>query len=132
MKKAYTYISGSLIAVFGLITLFLSTSVILDLFGIRAKEGNYVLFVVWANFISSLIYLFAAYGILQYKKWTCKLLASTVVILILAISGLYFHINSGGIYETKTVGALFFRIGLSIVFTILAYFNYKKIRPNES
>jgi len=132
MKKVYTYLSGSLIAAFGLLTLFLSSSIILDLFGIRAQEGNYVLFVVWANFISSLIYLFAAYGIFRYKKWTSKLLASTIIILVLAISGLYFHINSGGIYEAKTVSALFFRIGLSIVFTILAYFNYKKIKPNES
>ena len=105
---------------------------IFDLFGIRAKEGNYVLFVVWANFISSLIYLFAAYGFFRYEKWTSKLLAATVVILVLAISGLYLHINSGGIYEIKTVSALFFRIGLSTVFTILAYFNYKKIRPYEA
>ena len=128
MKKAYTYISGTLIAAFGLITLFLSTSIILDLFGIREKEGNYVLFVVWANFISSLIYLFAAYGVFRCKKWADKILAATVIILVMAISGLYFHINSGGIYETKTVGALFFRITLSVVFTILAYFNYKKFK----
>ena len=128
MKKVIAYLSGTLIGAFGLLTLFLSTSVILDLFGVREKEGNYVLFVVWANFISSLIYLFAAYGFFRFKTWTSKILALTVLILIFAIAGLYFHINSGGIYETKTVGALTFRISLSAVFTLIAFFSTKKLK----
>lgn len=128
MKKAYTYISGALITGFGLISLFLSASIIFDLFGIRTKVGNYVLFVVWANFISSLIYFFAAYGLFTYKKWASKVLAITLIILVLAIIGLYFHINSGGIYETKTIAALIFRITVSLIFTLLAYFNYKKFK----
>ena len=69
MKKYIPYILSTLLAGFGLLTLFLSTSVIFDLFGIRAKEGNYVLFVVWSNFISSILYLFAAYGFIKNKKY---------------------------------------------------------------
>jgi hypothetical protein len=46
MKKTLLYTLPILLTGFGLLTLFLSTSVIFDLFGIRAKEGNYVLFVV--------------------------------------------------------------------------------------
>ncbi len=128
MKKIIGYVSGTLIAAFGLLTLFLSTSVILDLFGVREKEGNYVLFVVWANFISSLIYLFAAYGFFTQKRWTSKITITTVAILVLAIAGLFFHIQSGGIYETKTIAALTFRIILSTVFTLLAYFSFNKNR----
>jgi hypothetical protein len=60
MKRYIQYILATILAGFGLLTLFLSSSVIFDLFGIRAKEGNYVLFVVWSNFISSILYLFAA------------------------------------------------------------------------
>ena len=67
MKKAIPYFLATILGAFGLLTLLLSTSVIFDLFGVRAKEGNYVLFVVWANFISSILYLFAAYGFVKTR-----------------------------------------------------------------
>jgi len=121
MKKAIPYILATILAAFGFLTLFLSSSVIFDLFGIRAKEGNYVLIVVWANFISSLIYLFAAYGFIGKRKWTSKILGISSGILIMAFIGFILHISSGGIYETKTIGAMIFRITLTIVFGLLAY-----------
>ena len=111
---------------FGLLTLFLSSSVIFDWFGIREKEGNYVLFVVWANFISSILYLFAAIGLIKLKKWATYLLGVSVAILVIAFLGLLMHINSGGIYETKTIGAMIFRTSLTFVFTITSYFIIKK------
>lgn len=46
MKKAFQYLFITFLAGFGLFTLFLSKSKIFDLFGIRAKEVNYILFVV--------------------------------------------------------------------------------------
>jgi hypothetical protein len=122
MKKIILIITVTILIGFGLITLFLSSSVIFDLFGIRAKEGNYVLFIVWANFISSLIYIIAAYGVIKYQKWSFKLLAFSTIILLSAFLGLFFHINNGGIYETKTVSAMIFRIILTAIFTISAYF----------
>ena len=124
MKKAIPYLLATILGAFGLLTLFLSTSVIFDLFGIRAKEGNYVLFVVWANFISSLLYLFAAYGFVKAKKWTVKILGISASFLTVAFIGLIFHINSGGIYETKTIGAMIFRISVTRAFTAIAYFSF--------
>ena len=126
MRKAIPYLFATALGAFGLLTLFLSTSVIFDLFGIRAKEGNYVLFVVWANFVSSLLYLFAAYGFVKSKKWTTKLLSVSASILTLAFIGLIFHIYSGGIYETKTIGAMIFRITMTLVFTTIAYFSFSR------
>ena len=122
MKKSLIYVASAILAGFGLLTLFLSTSVIFDLFGIRAKEGNYVLFVVWSNFISSILYLIAAYGFVKSKKWTISLLGFSTIILIIAFVGLKIHANSGGLYETKTVGAMIFRISVTLVFAIIAYF----------
>ena len=121
MKKAIPYFLATILGAFGLLTLFLSTSVIFDLFGVRAKEGNYVLFVVWANFISSILYLFAAYGFVKTRKWTASILGISASILVLAFIGLIIHINSGGIYETKTVGAMIFRISVTLVFAAIAY-----------
>ncbi len=121
MKKNLPKISAIILTAFGLLTLFLSTSVIFDFFGIRAKEGNYVLFVVWANFIASVIYLFAAYGFFKAKKWTTNVLGISAIILLSAFIGLLFHISNDGIYETKTVGAMIFRTTLTLIFTAIAY-----------
>ncbi len=126
MKTIAKYIFILLLTGFALLTLFLSSSVIFDWFEIRAKEGNYVLFVVWANFISSILYLVTVYGFVENKNWVVKPLLLSGLILILAQIGLFVHINSGGIYETKTVGAMFFRIALTIVFALLAYFVNRK------
>lgn len=126
MKKYIPFLSSLILAGFGLLTLFLSSSVIFDWFGIRAKEGNYVLFIVWANFISSLLYLISAYGFLKIKSWAFKALSVATVILVVALIGLFIHIYSGGIYETKTVFAMLFRISVTIAFTAIAYFSINK------
>ena len=122
MKKILRVSAAIILAVFGLITLFLSTSVFLDLFDVRAKEGNYVLHVVWANFFSSILYLFAAYGFLKTKKWTPHLLYLSTITLIAAFIGLLIYIQTGGIYEQKTIGAMLFRILFTLVFAIIAYY----------
>ena len=126
MRTTLKYTSSGLLAGFGLLTLFLSSSVIFDWFGIRAKEGNYVLFVVWANFISSMLYLISVYGFLKIESWAFKTLSVATFILAVALIGLFIHIYSGGIYETKTVFAMLFRISVTIVFTAIAYFSIKK------
>ncbi|MDD2305780.1 MAG: hypothetical protein PHP53_13850 [Prolixibacteraceae bacterium] len=130
MKKILPYLLASVLVAFGLLTLFLSSSVIFDLFGVRAKEGNYVLLVVWANFISSITYIIAAYGFIESKKWTAPLLGISTIVLISAFVGLLFHINTGGIYETKTIGAMIFRITVTLVFLALAYFTINKYKKN--
>lgn len=121
MNKTYRRILAVLLSAFALLTLFLSGSVIFDLFGIRAKEGNYVLLVVWANFISSLLYLVAAYGLIMLKKWPYKILIISVAILSAALAGLFIHIDQGGLYETKTIGAMVFRISITLVLSFFCY-----------
>ena len=133
MKKALQYLITIVLAGFALLTLFLSVSVIFDLFGIRAKEGNYVLLVVWANFISSILYMVAAYGLFKMKKWPVWLLAISAVILVAAFIGLKIHIDEGGLYETKTVNAMIFRIGLTTLLALASYFllKNKQLSKNE-
>lgn len=126
MKNLISYDIAFLLAVFGLLTLFLSASVIFDFFGIRAKEGNYVLFVVWANFISSIIYLVASYGFIKNKNWTVTILGISSLILINAFIGFIIYIYADGVHETKTIGAMIFRIALTIIFVAFAYFTINK------
>ena len=122
MKNVLKYILVAVLAAFGLLTFFLSTSVIFDLFGIRAKEGDYVLVVVWANFLASIAYLIAAVGIIRSQKWATTLLAVATIILLAAFVALMYHVNAGGLYETKTIGAMIFRTSLTLLFTLSAYF----------
>ena len=133
MKPIILKITASALLLFALLTLFLSGSVIFDLFGIRAKEGNYVPLVVWANFISSILYLAAAYGLFKMKKWSVWLLAISVVILVAAFIGLKLHISEGGLYEVKTVNAMIFRIGLTALLAVASYFllQNKQLSKNE-
>jgi hypothetical protein len=126
MKKALLYLVVAVLIGFGLLTLFLSTSVIFDLFDVRAKEGNYVLFVVWSNFISSFLYLISVYGLLTSKIWTFKTLGLATIVLSIAFIGFLLYIQSGGIHENKTVGAMVFRIALTLGFTLFAYFTINK------
>lgn len=126
MKHTILKIVSVLLLLYALLTLFLSGSVIFDLFGIRAKEGNYVPFVVWVNFISSILYLVAAYGLLKLKKWSAWVLLLAAVIILGAFIGLKFHINAGKLYETKTVSALLFRLLITIVFAASSWFLINK------
>ncbi|MBL7908008.1 MAG: hypothetical protein JNK36_06055 [Bacteroidia bacterium] len=133
MKQKILKITAIVLLLFALLTLFLSGSVIFNLFGIRAKEGNYVPLVVWANFISSILYLVAAYGLLKMKKWPVWLLVISAVILVAAFIGLKIHISEGGLYEAKTVNAMIFRIGLTILLAVASYFLFKnkQLSKNE-
>ncbi|OFY85244.1 MAG: hypothetical protein A3F72_04380 [Bacteroidetes bacterium RIFCSPLOWO2_12_FULL_35_15] len=132
MNLIISKVIGVIIALFALLTLFMSASVIFDLFGIRAKEGNYVLFVVLANFVCGVIYLVAAYGFFTQKRWTTLILVVAVVILIITFLGLLLHIKSGGIYEPKTVKAMLFRISMTTAFIALSwYYGKRKIIFNK-
>lgn len=121
MNKIIRIIAGTIIGTFALLTLFMSTSVIFDLFGIRAKEGNYVLFIVIANFLAGFTYLAAAYGFFTSKKWTSFLLASTFIALLISFIALLIYANAGGLYETKTIKAMVFRMSFTAVLSISSY-----------
>jgi len=121
-------VSAIILALFALLTLFLSSAVIFDWFGIRAKEGNYVLFIVWVNFICSILYLIAVYGFIKKAKWTFWVLIAALVILIIAFAALLIHINNGGIHEEKTIGAMVFRMLVTLSFSLVAFFYIKNNR----
>ena len=128
-------ITGTVIALFAIATLFMSISVIFDLFNIREKEGNYVLFVVVANFICALLYFPAAYGLFTRQKWTTLVLNMAVGVLVITFIGLAVYIFLGGVYEQQTVVAMIFRTLLTIGFTLISfkYLSQEKIsEPSDN
>lgn len=132
MKKILRIILSSLLFVFGALSTILTISIIFDLFGIREKEGNYVLFIVYANLICGLIYIFSAVKNWKGQKSATILLAGATFILILAFIALQVYVSQGGVHEEKTLSAMAFRIGLTAVMTAVSYYlNRKTINSNN-
>ena len=123
--------TGGLLSLFGIITLIASTAVIFDLFGMREKEGNYVLFVVMLNLICAVLYLIAAYSIFKRKAGAIIILYLSVILLILTFVALVIYIYAGGIYENKTIYALIFRIFISLIFLFITS-KYLSKKPLEN
>lgn len=121
MKTSVLKISAIILTLFALTTIFMSGSVIFDLFNIREKEGHYVLFIVITNFLCGFLYMVAVYGMFFRRIWTTRLLVLVTSILVISFLGLGWHILNGGIYEQQTVRAMLFRISLTVVFAVLSW-----------
>ncbi|PRX43821.1 hypothetical protein [Salegentibacter salegens] len=127
-SKIFRYVIAILILAFALVTLFMSSSVLFNWFGIRAKQGDFVPFIVWTNFVAGFIYLIAALGFLQSKKWTLWILTTVALLLFIALMILLLHIDRGGSFEFETIRAMVFRIVLTITFSLLAYYQLIKYK----
>lgn len=112
------FLSATLL-IFGAVTVFMSSAVLFDFCGIRAREGNFVPYIVWTNWLCGFLYLVTAYGIYREKKWTLYCLVTALVLLVTATTVLIIHIKNGGLYEMKTLGAIAFRTALTALFTVL-------------
>lgn len=104
-------------AVFGLITLFASSSVLFEYTTILEKEGNYPSFILWVNLTSSPLYLLAAVGLKYSRKWTLHLLLIILITLILSFSLFIQLLKNGEIYNIETMVALSIRIAFTSVLT---------------
>ncbi|MDT8412167.1 MAG: hypothetical protein RQ875_06895 [Vicingaceae bacterium] len=131
MIKTLKIIQSSLLTSFGIVSVFMTLSVIFNWFGIREKEGNYVLFIVYTNLICGIIYLYAAY--INWKKQLYNLYSLVVasIILISAFIALQVYANNGGIHEVKTIKAMLFRIGFTAFLTAISFFILKKSNQHK-
>jgi len=89
--------------------------------GNKAKKKSYV----WTNFTTGILFN-CSLSLSETKKVTFNILSLLALILIMALVGLFIHIYSGGLYETKTIGAMIFRIIVTLAFVLLAYLKFIK------
>lgn len=122
MNKLIKHTTSGLLIVFGVLSLFLTLSVILDLFGIRAKEGNYVPFIVYTNLVCGILYVIAAFQNWYGHKMGFYLLSLATIVLIVAYIALLIYIANGGIHEAKTPNAMLFRIIFTAALASLSYY----------
>lgn len=126
MKKILHFALPIALIFFALTTLFVSSSVLFDWFGIREMEGRYVTFVVWANWFCSWMYLIAAAAFFRRRSVAVKWLMAAAALLLMAFIGLALHIYAGGAYETKTLGALGFRFAITVIFAWVFHASLRK------
>ena len=122
MSNIIMKVSAVLVGILGVVSLFMTASIIFDLFEIREKEGNYVPFIVYANFVCSFLYLYCSYGFFTKNKWTTICMFTAVGILIVAYIALIIYIQVGGIFEMKTVKAMLGRISLTILLAGISWY----------
>ena len=108
----------TLLIFIGVASIFMTSWVIFDWFGIRAKEGNFVPFIVYTNLICGWIYLLAAYASWKQQWIGVQLLLLASVGLIVWFVFLQFHIKNGGLYEINTIKAMLFRITFTITMAV--------------
>lgn len=123
MRKIVLRASAAFMLLFGLSTMFVSVSFMLNLFEIRKPEDHYVFFILFISFLSSFFYLFAAYGFFKEDKRTTIALFIAASVLIVAFMGLLVYIIFGGSYEIITIRSLILRTFITIVFTAISW-NY--------
>ena len=108
-------------AIFGIITILASSSVLFDFSYIFKKEGNYPIFILVVNFISGWLYVLAAYGINYSKTFTLYLLPGILTMLFFSLSLFIQLMITGGMYEKETLVALSIRIAFTGVLTYYVF-----------
>ncbi len=124
-KKVIRIIIALVLFLFAAVTLFMSSAVLFNWFGIRAKQGNFVPFIVKTNLTAGVLYLLVLYGFLKSEKWAFWVMLTAALILLYAFGLFYIHIHTGGLYENKTIAAMIFRILLTLSLSLFIYQNEK-------
>jgi hypothetical protein len=118
-------ILSSLLALIGVVSVFMTLSIIFDLFGIQKMEGNYVLLIVYTNFLCGLIYIYAALTLWKHLVNSTISLALATALLIAAYIWFTYYIQAGGVYEEKTLKAMTFRTIFTAVMFALCFILFK-------
>lgn len=114
-----------LLVALGVVSVFMTLSVIFDWFGIREMEGNYVWFVVYANLVCGIIYLFAAFYLVKGRKRAGQLLSYATGLLVVVSIAFAIYVQVGVVHEEKTIFALFFRTGMTAALAWLSFYILK-------
>ncbi|MBA3058278.1 MAG: hypothetical protein KJ614_01770 [Gammaproteobacteria bacterium] len=100
----------SLVAVgFGLLTIKEGGTILFGDEAARAAAGNYVLFVLWFNFLAGFAYVVAGAGLWLRQRWAVWLAIAIAAATVLAFAALGEYVDSGAAYEQRTVIAMSLR-----------------------
>lgn len=112
--------------VFAFISVFMSSSVLFDWFGIREKAGVYIPFMVKINLTVGFLYFIIAYGFIKSQQWPAWAMLGVSLLLCYTFALFYLHVHTGGLYEQRTIVVMILRIVFTLVFARLLYVNTKQ------
>lgn len=106
---------------FGLLTLKEGGTVLFGSAAARAEAGNYVPFVLWFNFLAGFAYIVAGVGMWLQRSWAARLAVAIAAATVVTFAAFGLHIQSGGAFEPRTVGAMSLRTVVWVVISIIAW-----------
>lgn len=103
-------IAAAVAVIFGLLTVISGGRA---LFG-GVEMGAVVPFVLWFNFVAGFAYVIAGVGLWRRAAWASMLSVCIVVSTAAVLLFFLWHINSGGAWEARTLGAMILRTSIWI------------------
>jgi len=114
--------------VFGIMTIISSSAVLFIDGAARLAAGDYVVFVVWFNFLAGFFYVISGIGLWLEKIWAARLAIIIAALTVGVFIAFGIHIVMDGRYEMRTVIAMTFRslIWITIAAIAIRYSREKK------
>ena len=123
---------ASVAIVFGALTVFSGGRVLFSSAGTQAGAGKAVPFVLWFNFLAGFAYVVAGVGFWCRQRWA-SVVAMTLVALTAAVAVAFaVHVQNGGAYELRTVGAMALRLLFWSVVAISACVSFSRYTAASS
>jgi len=94
---------------FGLLTVIVGGRALFGDAAARVAVGNAVPFVLWFNFLCGFAYVAAGIGLYRWTRWAALLSAAIAVSTLVVFGAFLSHIALGGLFETRTIGAMILR-----------------------
>jgi len=111
--------------VFGLLTIVSGGNALFGGAAARAAVGDAVPFVLWFNFTVGFAYVAAGGGLLFRRRWALWLSVAILIATIFVFVAFGVHVQRGGLYEMRTVGAMILRI---FVWAMIAFLARRSLR----
>ncbi|MDA5093276.1 hypothetical protein O2N63_04170 [Aliiroseovarius sp. KMU-50] len=102
-------LAGFVAILFGVMTVFAGGVALFGGKGVEQAVGDAVPFVLWFNFLVGFFYILAGVGLVLRRKWAMLLSGAILSASLVVLALLFMHVMRGGLYETRTLGAMVFR-----------------------
>lgn len=116
---------ASVAIVFGALTVFSGGRALFGGAEAQAAAGNAVPFVLWFNFLAGFAYMAAGVGFWCRQRWAPPMALTLAALTAMVAVAFAVHVQSGGAFEQRTVGAMALRL---VFWTVVAGLACKGVR----
>ncbi len=117
----YLRVLAAIGILFGLATLRAGGGVLFGDDAARIAAGDYVVFVVWFNFLAGFAYIIAGTGLAFRQPWAVRMAWFIVLATLVVFVAFGMHVVAGGAFEPRTVGAMTLRSTVWLAIWIISW-----------